>query len=577
MSSSSSSSSCILPLKLMSYLLSFSSSSSSPKSEYGVCNSDDSSRLLKDYATREFNAFLWISLVAITALLLEKVFKLIRLWAQGRKIAGPPCNTFFGHRNFGSRENFLDLLSELHNKYGSVFKLWLGPTQLMVSIKDPELIKEMLSKAKDKLPFTGKAFRLAFGRSSLFFCSYEEAQKRRESLAFQFNKKLHGRTDVIPEHVMDFIKVKLDETVGKGSVDSKLVSQHMAFTLLGTTLFGDAFLGWSNANFYEELLMMIAKDASFWASFRVTPFWRHRFWRYQSLCAKLRYLTQDIIQLCRKNSKLFHQVDENSNDETGKGGLKPAASMPPFGIVLPDKCFSREVDGDPNPKEEPCGNITGMMFHGCIATAGLIGNILERLVTDLNIQDKIYSEISKVREGSAKDVQSVDKMVLLLATIYESARLLPPGQLLQRCSVKEDLRLKNGVIIPAGAVLVVPVHLLQMDDASWGNDASKFNPYRFLSKVGRVSDSDQDSSITDVAEDVIDNQTSFILNYPNKNAAFLSFGSGLRSCVGQEYIIRGVASLLASLLECYEVKRQPASENDPKSTNSEILFVRRNN
>lgn len=42
-----------------------------------------------------------------------------------------------------------------------------------------------------------------------------------------------------------------------------------------------------------------------------------------------------------------------------------------------------------------------------------------------------------VRQGSTKDAQSVDKMVLLLATIYESARLLPPGPLLQRCSLRD--------------------------------------------------------------------------------------------------------------------------------------------
>lgn len=69
-----------------------------------------------------------------------------------------------------------DVLSESHNKYGSVFKLWLGPALLLVSIKDPILIKEMLLKAEDKLSFTGRAFRLAFGRSSLFFCPYDQVQ-----------------------------------------------------------------------------------------------------------------------------------------------------------------------------------------------------------------------------------------------------------------------------------------------------------------------------------------------------------------------------------------------------------------
>lgn len=53
-------------------------------------------------------------------------------------------------------------------------KLWLGATQLLVSIKDPKIIKYLLSKATDKMPSTGKAFDLAFGRSSLFVSSFSE-------------------------------------------------------------------------------------------------------------------------------------------------------------------------------------------------------------------------------------------------------------------------------------------------------------------------------------------------------------------------------------------------------------------
>jgi hypothetical protein len=43
-----------------------------------------------------------------------------------------------------------------------------------VSIKDPALIKEMLLKAEDKLPLTGRAFRMAFGPSSLFVSSFDQ-------------------------------------------------------------------------------------------------------------------------------------------------------------------------------------------------------------------------------------------------------------------------------------------------------------------------------------------------------------------------------------------------------------------
>ncbi|WCJ39200.1 hypothetical protein M5689_020208 [Euphorbia peplus] len=75
--------------------------------------------------------------------------------------------------------------------------------------------------------------------------------------------------------------------------------------VLGSTLFRDAFSAWSKANLYEELLMSIAKDASFWASYRVTPFWKREFWRYKSLCTKLKILTQDIVQQCGKSWQII--------------------------------------------------------------------------------------------------------------------------------------------------------------------------------------------------------------------------------------------------------------------------------
>lgn len=66
------------------------------------------------------------------------------------------------------------MLSESHKMYGPIVKLWLGPTQLLVSVRDPMLIQDMLIKAEDKLPYTGKLFHLAFGQSSLFAPSFEK-------------------------------------------------------------------------------------------------------------------------------------------------------------------------------------------------------------------------------------------------------------------------------------------------------------------------------------------------------------------------------------------------------------------
>ncbi|EOY19589.1 Cytochrome P450, putative isoform 5 [Theobroma cacao] len=405
----------------------------------GSCDySLDTSRFLRDYAVWEINAFLWISLITITCLLTNKLFQLFKLWTQARKIPGPPCPSFYGHFNTVSKQSLTELLSDSHGDYGSVVKLWLGPTQLLVSIKEPELIKEMLLKAKDKLPLTGKAFRLAFGRSTLFASSFVKVEKRRESLASELNGRLIERANVIPTKAVDCIMEKLHHIMGKGSIDCKMVSQHMAFTLLGAMLFGDTFLAWSKATIYEELLMRIAKDACFWASYSVTPFWERGFWRYQRICTKLKCLTQDLVQQCSKNYKLYHGMDPVSDNETANAGMEATVGSKSYsGIFLQDFFSLEELNCHLKAREEPCGNIMGMMFHGCLTTAGLISNMLVRLVTHPETQHKIYSEIIMAQKGSGEiDQPNVEKMPLLLATVYESARLMPAGPLLQRCSLK---------------------------------------------------------------------------------------------------------------------------------------------
>lgn len=51
-----------------------------------------------------------------------------------------------------------------------------------------------------------------------------------------------------------------------------------------------------------------------------------------------------------------------------------------------------------------------------------------------------------------------------------------------------DLSLKSSITLPAGAILVVPLQLVQMDYSIWGNDACEFNPCRFLSKATGLKD-----------------------------------------------------------------------------------------
>ncbi|THU47479.1 hypothetical protein C4D60_Mb09t15960 [Musa balbisiana] len=527
------------------------------------------SRFLRDYASRATNALLWICLISVTSLLCRRLARLVRLWVQGSRIPGPPSNPFLARSKLipgcGSLGSLTGYLAELHEKYGPIVRLWLSPTQLLVSVKDTMLIKEVLIKAEDKLPLTGRAFHLAFGRSSLFVSSFEKVQKRRESLAEYMNGRIAVRANIIPSEIVECVMGRVNTIMAKGTLDCGSVSQQLAFYILGSTLFGVAFLDWPKASIYEKLLITISKDGCFWASYTIPPFWSREYWKYKHMCKRLKHLTQDIIQHCVEKydllSKIGHSSYKDNKDIEDEARFNDSV-LPdnmPSGVLLQE-----EMAEYLNSKEELCGNILGLMFHGCLATTSLISSILTRLALHPELQQKLYAEVIAVQEKTSKlDSDDVQKMNLLMATVYESARLLPAGPLLQRCSLEHDIYLCSGVNVPAGAIMVVPLQLVQMDSYIWGKDAGRFNPLRFLSEA---------TDHIGTHKKYEDFKKSAFLSEPKRKAAFLPFGYGTRACIGEKFATLGISTLIASLLQNYEIKLQPGSENDPKPIMSDCLL-----
>ncbi|KAK1277203.1 Cytochrome P450 [Acorus gramineus] len=537
------------------------------------CPASDGWSFLRDYSDRATNVFLWISLIAVTALLLKRIAELLLLWARSARIPGPPSPSFFGHTSLVSCSGDLTgLLGRVHEKYGPVVKLWLGP-QPLISLKDPTLIREVLKDAKDKLPSTGWAFGL--GRCGLFSPSFKKVQKMRESLAMQLNDKLLDRAHAVPLKVIDCVMERIRSTMDKGYLDCSSFSQHMGFYAIGALIFGEGFLSWPKVAIYEELLMMIANNPRLWASYNIPPVWKRGFWRYWRLRMRLRTLTQDIISHCRTGKKISSQADQRL-------GVDRKHVNTDVDDVMAGSFLLEEFDGHLSLNEEPCGSIMGVMFHGCLTVSALFNDILIWIALHLDIQEKIYSEILAVCNGSAElDSHNVQRMHILLAVVYESARLLPRRPLLQRCSLGHDLNLKTGVTLPAKALYVIPVQLVHTDNIIWGDDACQFNPYRFLSKDDRHTDIslEDKSDLESVKSFTVPSgrnkdpvNSSFVLNDPNDNAAFLPFGSGSRACIGQRFSILSIATLCASLLQLYEIRIQPGSVDNPKPTTNTWVF-----
>lgn len=188
----------------------------------------------------------------------------------------------------------------------------------------------------------------------LTFCLQVEHQ--RKSLEVKLGGKLLERSRLLPEKILGCIIERDQSAIAEGGIDCETVSLHLAFTILGAAIFGDVFLAWPKAVIYEELLMKIAKDAFFWASYGVTPFWKQEFWRYQNSCTELKCLTKELTRKCRQNCNSDFLWDFGDDHDMGY---------------------------------EPCAELLSLMFHGSLAMAALVANILTRLVTHLDVQDKV--------------------------------------------------------------------------------------------------------------------------------------------------------------------------------------------
>lgn len=204
------------------------------------------------------------------------------------------------------------------------------------------------------------------------------------------NRRLAVDANKITLKVVQCVMGRVDTIMAKGILDCVSVSRQLAFYILGSTLFGDAFLDWPNASIYEELLMTIAKDGCFWASYTVPPFWSRGYWNYQKLCKRLKQLTKDVIQHCVDKYDLLNQIDYSSykeNEDREKEVRLSASGL--LGNITSGSKFQEEMEEYLVSKEEPCGNILSLMFHGCLATASLISNILTRLVVHPELQEKV--------------------------------------------------------------------------------------------------------------------------------------------------------------------------------------------
>lgn len=203
-----------------------------------------------------------------------------------------------------------------------------------------------------------------------------------------------------------------------------------------------------------------------------------------------------------------------------------------------DLLFGREIEFTNEQLREHIDSIT---IAGNDTTALVIAYTLVLLGIHQDSQEKALLEQKEIfgdsLQGATKD--DLNKMQYLERVIKESMRIYTVVPIIAR-NVDKDVHLPHsGVTLPAGTGAVVGSFAIHRSEAVWGPSVNEYDPDRFLSERSST-------------------------RHP---ASFLPFSYGARNCIGRNFGMLIMKSILSSVIRSYHI-----SANDIGALKIEMLL-----
>ena len=181
--------------------------------------------------------------------------------------------------------------------------------------------------------------------------------------------------------------------------------------------------------------------------------------------------------------------------------------------------------------DEVVAQLIVFLIAGYETSSNTLAFTLHHLAMSPDIQDKLRSEIKETIKSNVNMplydvVQNID---YLDCVIKEAQRLYPAAAIVNReCSEDYD---HNGIHIPAGTEVVIPIYALHHDPDAWV-DPEKFDPDRFQGPAKET-------------------------RHPFQ---FLPFGSGPRNCIGMRFALMEIKMAMVKMLSKYKIVQSPETQ-----------------
>jgi 2-hydroxyisoflavanone synthase len=162
---------------------------------------------------------------------------------------------------------------------------------------------------------------------------------------------------------------------------------------------------------------------------------------------------------------------------------------------------------------------------GTDSTAVATDWALSELINNPRVLKKAREEVdSVVGKDRLVDESDIQNLPYIRSIVKETFRMHPPLPVVKRKCVQEcEL---NGYVIPEGALVLFNVWAVHRDPKYWKNPL-EFRPERFLEAD---------------------------IDLRGQHFELLPFGSGRRMCPGVNLATAGMATLLSSVIQCFELQ-----------------------
>ena len=402
----------------------------------------------------------------------------------------------------------LGFLRSCAARYGDVVKLRIGePTYLLTNPADIQhvLIDKALSYSKTRRLTSERGKRLSGSGLQTSFGPEHLRQRRLLQPLFQRRS------------VETFYPVMLQKTdhwlarrTGGGAMDAASEMESLALSIIIGALFGSGI---------DETQLAQA----------ITVRRRYIEYVYASLFPFPEYLPANIVFKYRRAMDIIEQTIHAEIAHHAAIAHSTARKDTPESFT---SMFSEAAypDGSRMTTAQIRDELLSFMSTGYETIGDALGWTLYLLAEHPRIDQRVADELCQVLGERVPRVEDIPKLVYTRKVLEESMRLYPPTWIFVRMALRDD-RLPSGPTIRRGSKIYLCQYVMHRD-ARYFPEPERFDPERF-SEAARAA---------------------------RPRVAYLPFGGGSRTCIGEQFALLESVSILAMVLSRFRFQMEPGQK-----------------